>query len=208
MPQISKTAISSATTSKQETLSKKKTNLTIKERFQKKHGLYEDKNHFMIFIATPLFDENNADLWAAILPGISDMGFQIVVRGNASEKHKDIVVAFAEDHAALCAIIEEEEYLSAYEAADVLLTFSQDKDSILEVRHALEKGVIPIVAHDFPLEILENYNPNLENGNSFMYYKQTPWAIFATIIRAYENYRFPYDWRNLSKAAIKSIKSA
>ncbi len=184
----------------------KKTVLTIKEKFQRKYGLYEDKNHFIVFIATPLFEENNAGLWADLLPGLSDMGFQIVIRGNASEQNKDIALAFAEDHSALCAIIDEDEYMEAYNVADVLLTFSQDKDTILEVQHALSKGVIPIVSHDFPLDILENYNPNLENGNSFMYYKQTPWSVFAATIRAYENYRFPYDWKNLCKAAIKSSK--
>ncbi len=203
---ITQTAISTATPATTFKKKQKKTVLTIKEKFQRKHGLYEDKNHFIVFIATPLFSENNADLWAELLPGLSDMGFQIVMRGNASEKHKDIALAFAEDHSALCAIIDEEEYLSAYEVSDILLTFSQDKTTILEVQHALSKGVVPIVSHDFPLEILENYNPNLENGNSFMYYKQTPWSIFATIVRAYENYRFPYDWRNLCKTAIKSSK--
>ena len=201
-----KTAISTASKTAPFNTKQKKTVLTIKEKFQRKHGLYEDKNHFIVFIATPLFAEHNADLWAELLPGLSDMGFQIVIRGNASEMHKDIALAFAEDHSALCSIINEDEYMSAYEVSDILLTFSQDKTTVLEVQHALSKGVIPIVSHDFPLEILENYNPNLENGNSFMYYKQTPWSIFATVIRAYENYRFPYDWRNLCKAAIKSSK--
>ncbi|HID91657.1 TPA: hypothetical protein EYG96_02720 [Candidatus Gracilibacteria bacterium] len=201
-------AVQTTTVTQTTTLNKKikKTVLTIKEKFQRKYGLYEDKNHFIVFIATPLFDENNSNLWADLLPGLSDMGFQIVIRGNASEKNKEIAMAFAEDHSALCTIIDEDEYLEAYEVSDILLTFSQDKSTILEVQHALSKGVIPIIAHDFPLDILENYNPNLENGNSFMYYKQTPWSIFATIIRAYENYRFPYDWRNLCKSAIKSSK--
>ncbi len=204
--QTAKTSINTATQTATFKKKPKKAILTIKEKFQKKHKLYEDKNHFIVCITTPLFDENNADLWAALLPGLSDMGFQIVIRANASEKHKDIAMAFAEDHSALCAIIDEEEYMSVYEVSDILLTFSQDKETIREVKHALAKGVIPVVAHDFPLDILENYNPNLENGNSFMYYKQTPWSIFATIIRAYENYRFPYDWRNLCKTAIKSSK--
>jgi glycogen synthase len=182
----------------------KKKNSTMKEKFQKKHELYEDNNHFMVLITTPLFEENNAKLWVDILPGLSDMGFQVVIRGNASNEFKNIVEAFSSDHPSLCAIIDEEDYKDAYEVSDVLLTFSSDKKTKSEVLYGLSKGVIPIVVHDFPLKQLENYNPNLESGNSFMYYKNTPWAVFATLIRAYENYRFPYDWKNICKSAVKS----
>lgn len=180
--------------------------LSIKEKFQKKHGLYEDRNHFLILISTPLFDENNAAVWADLLPGLSDMGFQTVVRANASAQFKEIAEAFAEDHSALCSIISEEEYRDAYDVADVLLTFSNDEKTVSEVRYSLSKGVVPVLSHDFPLANLENYNPNLENGNVFMYYKQTPWSIFASLIRAYENYRFPYDWKNICKSAIASCQ--
>ncbi len=180
---------------------------TAKERFQKKHGLYEDKNHFMLLVATPLFEENNANVWAELLGGISDLGFQIVIRANASAKYKEIVESFLEEHSGLSTIIAENEYQEAYDVADVLLTFSEDSTTQKEVFYALEKGVIPVVAHNFPLSYLENYNPNLENGNCFMYYKHSAWSIFATLVRAYENYRFPYDWKNICKAAVQSVKS-
>ncbi len=185
----------------------KRRSLTIKEKFQKKHGLYEDKNHFIVLITTPLFEENGANIWTDLLPGLSDMGFQIVIRANASSVYKDIAEAFADDHSALCTIISEEEYRDAYDVADILMTFSKDQETISQVTYALSKGVIPIISHDFPLENIENYNPNLENGNVFMYYKTTPWSIFATIIRAYENYRFPYDWKNICRYAMQSSQS-
>lgn len=181
--------------------------ITAKERFQKKFGLYEDKNHFMVLVTTPLFEENSAGLWQKLLSGISDLGFQMVIRANASVEYKDIVENFLEDHGGLAAVISEDEYKDAYEVADVLLTFSEDSVTQKEVFYALEKGVIPVVSHGFPLSYLENYNPNLENGNCFMYYKHSPWSVFATLVRAYENYRFPYDWKNICKAAVQSVKS-
>lgn len=181
--------------------------VTAKEKFQKKHGLYEDKNHFMLMVSTPLFDENNADIWAELLGGISDLGFQVIIRANASEKYKNIVESFLEEHSGLATLISEEEYTDGYEVADVLLTFSEDSTTQKEVFYALEKGVVPIVSHSFPLSYLENYNPNLENGNCFMYYKHSAWSIFATLVRAYENYRFPYDWKNICKASVQSVKS-
>jgi len=190
-------------------ISQKKTpvkKLTPKELFQKKHGLYEDKNHFLVAITTPLFDRNNAEIWSDILPGISDMGFQMVLRANASPEYKAIMEAFTEDHVGLCSLVSEDEFEEIYDAADILMTFSQENETIDEVEKALAKGVIPLVANDFPLDYIENYNPNLENGNAFVYHKKSVWSVFAAMIRAYENYRFPYDWKNICKAAVKSSK--
>jgi glycogen synthase len=180
---------------------------TGKEKFQKKYGLYEDKNHFLIAITTPLFDKYNADIWADILPGLSDMGFQIAIRANAQESYKAIAEAYTEDHTGTCTLISEDHYEEIYQAADVLLVFSDDDETKAEVKNALSHGVIPIIANDFPLENIENYNPNLENGNSFVYYKKSAWSLFAALVRAYENYRFPYDWKNICKAAGRSIKN-
>lgn len=181
--------------------------ITAKERFQKQYGLYEDKNHFMLLVTTPIFAENNARVWAELLAGISDLGFQLVIRANASDEYRPVVESFADDHPGLVAVIPEDEYKDAYEAVDVLLTFSEDSATQKEVLYALEKGVVPIVSHSFPLSYLENYNPNLENGNCFMYYKHSPWSIFAALVRTYENYRFPYDWKNICKSAVQAIKS-
>lgn len=179
---------------------------TLKEHFQKKNGLYEDKNHFLVAVTTPLKSENNSEIWSDILPGISDMGFQIAIRANANSTEKAIAQSYLEDHVGTCALISEDEYEEIYDAADVLLVFSHDDITKDEVRKALLKGVIPIITNDFPIENIENYNPNLENGNAFVYYKKSAWALFASLIRAYENYRFPYDWKNICKAATKSVK--
>lgn len=180
--------------------------LTSKEIFQKKHGLYEDKNHFLVAVTTPLFERNNAEIWSDLLPGISDMGFQMVLRANASPKYKDIMEAFTEDHVGLCSLVSEDEFEDIYDAADVLVTFSKENETQDAVEKALSKGVIPILANDFPLSHIENYNPNLENGNAFVYHKKSVWSVFAALVRAYENYRFPYDWKNICKAAVKSSK--
>jgi glycogen synthase len=180
--------------------------LSPKEIFQKKHGLYEDKNHFLVAITTPLFDENNAEVWSDLLPGISDMGFQMVLRANASHEYKNIMEAFVEDHIGLCTLIPENEYQEVFEAADILVTFSADEETVHSVNQGLAKGVIPIVPTDFPHTNIENYNPNLETGNAFVYHKKSVWSVFAAIIRAYENYRFPYDWKNIAKSAIESMK--
>lgn len=180
--------------------------LTTKERFQKKYGLYEDKSHFLVAVTTPLFDTNNAEVLSDLLPGISDMGFQLVLRANASIKYKNVIESFIDDHAGLCALVPDEEYEEVFTAADVLITFSDENETQNCVHTALSSGVIPIVSSDFPNPTIENYNPNLESGNAFVYHKKSVWSVFAALVRAYENYRFPYDWKNICKTAAKSIQ--
>ncbi len=194
-------------TSFEESLQKKAVKiLTTKEKFQKKYGLYEDKNHFLVAVTTPLFEKNNAEVWSDLLPGISDMGFQMVLRANASPEYKAIMEAFTEDHVGLCTLISEDNYDEVFEVADVLITFSDDDETQNSVQKALLNGVIPIVSSDFSHTYIENYNPNLESGNAFVYHRKSVWSVFAALVRAYENYRFPYDWKNICKSAIKSVK--
>lgn len=200
------TTMKTGTTVYSHSTEKSRKSTTAKEKFQKNFGLYEDRNHFLVGVTTPLFEKNNADVWTTILQGMSDMGFQVAMRANASKEYKEVAESFIHDHSGLATLVPEDEYDKIYEVADVLLTFSTDDETITQVNTALSKGVIPIVSHDFPMEILQNYNPNLENGNCFMYYKLSPWSIFASLIRTYENYRFPYDWKQICKSAVRSVQ--
>ncbi|MBI3332014.1 hypothetical protein HYZ99_03580 [Candidatus Peregrinibacteria bacterium] len=64
----------------------------------------------------------------------------------------------------------------------------------------LQYGTIPIA----PLtDTLKNYNPNQERGNAFLYDPPSPWKCFAALVRALETYRFPFDWRNIQKEAMR-----
>ncbi len=72
-----------------------------------------------------------------------------------------------------------------------------------DVEEMLLNGVIPI---SYKRSELEDYNPNSETGNSFIYDKRNPWSIFATMVRATENFKFPYDWKHIVLEGLNSIK--
>ncbi len=79
-------------------------------------------------------------------------------------------------------------------AADMALLFNNH----LELIHLLMNyGVITVASEKTPL--LENYRPNEETGNAFLFAKRDHWSIFATIVRAMETFKFPYDWKNIIK---------
>jgi glycogen synthase len=53
--------------------------------------------------------------------------------------------------------------------------------------------------------VLDNYNPVQESGNSFVFEKPTVWQCFASVARALETFKFPYDWRTIQRHAIESM---
>ena len=66
----------------------------------------------------------------------------------------------------------------------------------------LEKGAIAVIKEDVN-PIFENYSPDQETGNSFIFDRSDKYAVFAAIIRALENHKFPYDWKNLKEESAK-----
>ncbi|MFA5916732.1 MAG: hypothetical protein WC850_00675 [Candidatus Gracilibacteria bacterium] len=67
----------------------------------------------------------------------------------------------------------------------------------------LKKGIVPIVAKDNYLNnILNEFNPVKSEGNAFFYSENNVWSIFYAVIRYIENFKFPYDNRNLVKNVI------
>lgn len=84
------------------------------------------------------------------------------------------------------------------EACDMALTFDFN-----DVEELLLNGVIPL---SLKRKELSDYDPKKETGNSFLYSKNNVWEVFATIVRALETFKFPYDWKHLMREGVESVK--
>lgn len=83
-------------------------------------------------------------------------------------------------------------------AADMAVLFNHH----LEMIHLLMNYGVVIVG-DEKSPLLENYKPNEETGNAFVFGKKDAWGVFAAMIRAIETYKFPYDWKFIVKKVYK-----
>jgi hypothetical protein len=73
-------------------------------------------------------------------------------------------------------------------------------NEIAQISDYTNAGVTPIINKDNHLNtILKEFNPLKNEGNSFHYDELNQWAIFYTIVRYMENYKFPFDNKNLIK---------
>lgn len=83
------------------------------------------------------------------------------------------------------------------EAADIALAFAFN-----DVEEMLLHGTIPL---SFNRKELDDYDPNSESGNSFIFDKINPWSAFSSLVRALETFRFPYDWKHIVQSGAKSV---
>lgn len=73
-----------------------------------------------------------------------------------------------------------------------------------DIDEFLLNGIIPVSDQK---DGLKDYNPNFETGNSFTYKTDNSWGIFAALVRAMETFKFPFDWRNIVREGVKSVKN-
>ncbi len=64
----------------------------------------------------------------------------------------------------------------------------------------LEKAIAPIIIKDNHLgSVLSEFDPIKNEWNAFFYDSENQWSIFYSIARYLENYKFPFDNKNLIK---------
>lgn len=175
---------------------------TIQNKIKNKIALYQDleipyeKNVPLFCITFPLTDKNRLDLVQEVIMGILEQPIQIILSGIGTEKYQKFFTELSAKNSRKIIILpdDDENKRKIYAASDGILISGETEECLKECRQAMQYGAIPISPS---LDFLENYNPNLEKGNAFVYQKGSPWSFFAGIIRALENYRFPFDWRNI-----------
>jgi len=73
-------------------------------------------------------------------------------------------------------------------------------NDLSQISNYTNAGVTPIINKDNHLNsILKEFNPLKNEWNSFYYEELNHWAVFYTIVRYMENYKFPFDNKNLVK---------
>ena len=80
-----------------------------------------------------------------------------------------------------------------------MVLFLSEKPSEDLVKFAIENESVPIVYDNTPY--LKNYTGPTERGNCFKFKELNSWSMYASVVRALENFGFPYDWKNIISSA-------
>ncbi len=172
-----------------------------KESFCKEFGLNFDKKIPVLCITYPLTDKNNLSMIQDIMSGILEQNVEIILTGIGTAKYQKYFTDLSEKHNTKISILgsSEEEKKKIYSASDAIIIPAINKECMEEAKMAMKYGVVPIIPQQ---DFVEDYNPSLEKGNAFIHIKDSPWSLFANIIRVTESFRFPYDWKNIQISAM------
>lgn len=82
----------------------------------------------------------------------------------------------------------------------VLTTNSED-----DIQNLTSKWVTPITLNEncFEEDTLVEFNPMQTEGNSYLFNNLNKWEIFYALTKYLENFKFPYDNRNLVKNVLE-----
>lgn len=182
------------TASRQKSLEQK---LHNKEALQELLGFAPEPRRALISLPAGMSDQLGGQLLRDVFPGILTLPLQIVVLGKGSNAYG----TFFSDHAKTLphrvAILKNSEKASQLLLAGCDMSlFCSEPNTLPELHLALSLGSVPIAP---ACPMLEDYNPNQERGDAFLYEELTPWHCFAAIVRALETYRFPFDWKTIQK---------
>lgn len=73
-------------------------------------------------------------------------------------------------------------------------------ENIENINNYLEYWVTPIISNNSHISsILKEFDPIKNEGNSYLFSISDKWCIYYSLIRYLENYKFPFDNKNLVK---------
>ncbi|MBT4936561.1 hypothetical protein HON22_01455 [Candidatus Peregrinibacteria bacterium] len=173
-----------------------KSKLVNKLELQRELKLTVSKETLLIGISTELTDAQHASDLLEILKGSLSIGCQVIVRACGTQKYQKIVEKLEEEYPSQLRVIQdsEKDMHRLYGAADVSLFLVNNKHAKEERLHMMNFAVIPVSVIS---DELDEYHAQEESGNAFIIHANSIWNIFEAVVRAKENYKFPYDWKNL-----------
>jgi len=111
------------------------------------------------------------------------------------------------------AIIADDKSLSSFENSSFAIPLTRKNRKLMldatdisiclpfnDVEEMQLHGIVPVSS---PRKEIIDYNPNSETGNAFIFHREDTWNLFATLVRALETFKFPYDWKHIVKRGVE-----
>lgn len=168
-----------------------------KVALQEQLGWAAEPKRAMVCIPTGVSDQLGGEMLEELIPGLLELPVEILILGKGSATYGAMLTKLAKDHSHRIAIIPNDPKVIAqmYAAADMALFLCEVNDKE-ELGTALQYGTVPVAPNAM---LLQDYNPNQESGNAFVYAKMNLWHCYGALVRALETFKFPYDWKTIQK---------
>ncbi|MGC8786490.1 MAG: glycogen synthase [Anaerolineae bacterium] len=168
---------------------------------QQQANLKQDANIPLIGIISRLTDQKGFDILGDVLDHVLDLDLQLIVLGTGDPHYHELFSRIAQAYpgkAAVFLTFNAELAQRIYAGTDMFLMPSRFEPCGLGQMIAMRYGSVPIVRATGGLaDTVKDFDPRTGEGNGFSFVRYDRWALFATIVRALENYKYKDTWRRL-----------
>jgi len=187
------------------TTSKKKEN---KLQLQKKFGLNQDKDIFLVSIVSRLTEQKGFDLLEQIVESLfKHLPIQLVCLGEGESRYKEMLQKVAEKFPGRIGYsyqFDPDLPHLIFAGADVFLMPSQFEPCGTTQMQAMRYGCIPIARATGGLtDSINDFLPEKDSGDGFLFQEYNPSALLITITKAFASFGFKTQWNKLIKRAMK-----
>lgn len=170
-----------------------------KLELQKRFGLAEDKEVFMVGIVARLVEQKGFDLlFPVIAQLLTELRFQLVVLGSGEAKYMSFMQKLEQQFPGQVAahlVFDTDLPHLVYAGADAILIPSKFEPSGLSQMEAMRYGAVPIVRKTGGLaDSVEDYRPETNAGTGFVFQEFDPLGLVIAVTRASEIYRNRALW--------------
>lgn len=143
----------------------------------------------------PMTESNYSELFLRAVEAMNEWGFQVTALAEgdtqAQKKCFDLV-----EQCKNFKLLEstEKNKTTILEGIDILLFPSTPEKK--DIQYVIKNGIIPVLPEG---NGLRNFNAQDESGEAFAFTQGNFWSMVAALLRASENHKFPYDWKNIQQ---------
>jgi len=168
---------------------------------QREANLKVDAGIPLIGIISRLTDQKGFDILGDVMDHLLDLDLQFVVLGTGDPHYHEMFSRIAQAYPSKAAVFltfNAELAQKIYAGTDMFLMPSRFEPCGLGQMMAMRYGSVPIVRATGGLaDTVQDLNPRSGKGNGFSFVPYDRWALFATIVRALENYKYRDTWQKL-----------
>ena len=168
------------------------TTLQTKNRYQSKSKPRNKVIH--IGSITPVLSKTNAEIFSKSLEAMCELGLSVSVMAEGNSETQKCCFNLLEKYPNQFEVLEsitknKNEILGTVDA--VIFAEKPSKEDLAE---AISHNVIAILPEGSGLQ---DFNLKKESGEAFTFKEGRIWSLVSAIVRASENFKFPYDWKTI-----------
>ncbi|MCD6270265.1 glycogen synthase [bacterium] len=176
---------------------------------QKRLGLAEDQDAFLLAIVSRLTEQKGFDLLKDIIDSLFKNlpSLQLAIIGDGESRYKEMIQKKAKIFAKRIGYLFEFSHSLphlVFAGADAVLLPSKFEPCGIVQMQAMRYGCIPIARKTGGLaDTIQNFDPSKEKGNGFLFEEYNSMALYTAIVRAKTCFEFKGSWKKLIKKAMK-----